>query len=63
VKSHSVSNSPVTNKEFDSNNPSQSKLMKAKQKKLKCVSIENFNLEDDASKLVTSSLRNLTGIH
>ena len=61
VKSHSATNSPVTNKEFDSNYPSHSKLKKKKQKKLKGVSIDNFNLEEDPERLVTSSLRNLPG--
>ena len=62
VKSQSASNSPVTNKEFDSNNSSQSKLKKKKHKKLKSVLVDNFNLEDDPSRLMTSSLRNLTGM-
>ena len=61
VKSHSATNSLVTNKEFDSNNPNHSKLKKRKQKKLKGVSIDNFNLEEDPQPLVTSSLRNLPG--
>ena len=62
VKSHSASNSPVTNKEFDSKNSSHSKLRKAKQKKLKGVTIENFNLEDSTSQGVASSLGNLSGM-
>ena len=62
VKSHSASNSPVTNKEFDSKNSNHSKLRKAKQKKLKAVTIENFNLEASSSQMVTSSLENLSGM-
>ena len=63
VKSHSASNSPVTNKEFDSKNSSHSKLRKAKQKKLKGVTIENFNLEaSSSSQMVTSSLGNISGM-
>ena len=62
VKSHSASNSPVTNKEFDSKNSSHSKPRKAKQKKLKAVTIENFNLEASSSQMVTSSLGNLSGM-
>ena len=62
VKSQSASNSPVTNKEFDSKNSSHSKLRKAKQKKLKGVTIENFNLEDSTSQGVASSLGNLSGM-
>ena len=62
VKSHSASNSPVTNKEFDSKNSSHSKLRKPKQKKLKGVTIENFNLEPTSSQMVTSSLGNISGM-
>ena len=62
VKSHSASNSPVTNKEFDSKNSSHSKLRKAKQKKLKGVTIENFNLEASSSQMVTSTLGNISGM-
>ena len=63
VKSHSASNSPVTNKEFDSKNSSHSKLRKAKQKKLKGVTIENFNLEaSSSSQMVTSTLGNISGM-
>ena len=62
VKSHSASNSPVTNKEFDSKNSSHSKLRKANQKKLKGVTTENFNLEDNTSQGVASSLGNLSGM-
>ena len=62
VKSHSASNSPVTNKELDSKNSSHSKLRKPKQKKLKGVTIENFNLEPTSSQMVTSSLGNISGM-
>ena len=61
VKSHSASNSPVTNKEFDSTNSSHSKLRKMKQKKLRGVTTGNVNFEEDTSLMTTSSLGNLSG--